>query len=987
MRKGLFIGILMLFCIINAIAQNSIVDCFKWFEDRTNEAVDKRIKELDRIQSIYGATYKISSDPEEQAHFDRGVNAETDRIEKWYENEINRLDKEYDNCLNIQRQQREKKQKAQEQQAARKAQQEEQNRQIEERNREIRAKQAEQAEARRQAYLEAQRKEREKRVNEIVRPAQQNIDNFTRSATDAAYANKARGKELAGKSLLAEHNARNHGRDISVTSQMPSEYAMTMMKEEPAQAIGSYANQPVYKKGDTIIVVANNKKYLLSKQALMGGVSEVYAYTPESAFIISNDLQGGEMPIGYITTTSEKSNSTLYGEIERFAKSAVDCKFTEYICDIVVYEKFIKFCDWQICKMENSTNNSMIISNDLESKKEEYAELYAIIASQKRKDIVVNIAMDAGDFLWNNKYVKKLKDESVVSILGQNVRLNTSVNDYVSLLITDALTYPLSSDKLKIGGFSFKDIKDCILPSNIINVKGGNLKLGDLIKDGYRTEQTKKVEAELETEVARYFKQGRDMIDKCIPTDLKFKSKQVYLYYAVGKNLVEYGEMLGFMAASIKLTFFDNSSKKEYDAFTDNCRKKKILLEEYKAKYYNLIEKNKNNCLEYTKIINQLKSEAFNPFGNKNTQEVLNLMQDYVFGKKEIPQCKVLSFEELRPVERNTQPTKPADKSSTIIGCYGQIPVYKFNDSIVVNEKVYLLPLQPYQKNNNNTLTRYFIIYEGKNVTFSKPQEKPYENVKSFVGWVNYENNKYTFVQYNNDKVAGLNYFGSIYIGDNNPLNPNETPNFDIPAQDEIDEAAKQHDKCYDALNVEGKWGVVSPISRSCDDALSISCFSAIISNYNKEMLDNPSKFVEAVNLLELSKETISIACEKIIHGDNLFFDIEALRERALLTGFLFAGITNTKAILDAANKVMANYGEREIKKYDLLNEQKNKESVSSQKITYPAPATLISTSGEHFDAIEGDTFDGEMKEGKIVQGKVIRNGETVKMFLNKRNY
>jgi hypothetical protein len=306
-----------------------------------------------------------------------------------------------------------------------------------------------------------------------------------------------------------------------------------------------------------------------------------------------------------------------------------------------------------------------------------------------------------------------------------------------------------------------------------------------------------------------------------------------------------------------------------------------------------------------------------------------------------------------------------------IIGYYEQTPVYMFNDSIIVNEKVYLLPLQPYQKNNNNTLTRYFIIYEGKNVKFAKPQEKPYENVKSFVGWVNCENNKYTFVQYNNGKVPGLNYFGSIYIGDNNPLNPNETPNFDIPAQDEIDEAAKQHDKCYDALNVKGKWGVVSPISKGCDDELSISCFSTIISNYNTEMLNNPTKFVQVVNLLGLSKETIDTAWKKIIRGDNLFFDIEALRERALLTGFAFAGITNTKAILDAVNNVMADYGEREIKKYDLFQEKsKQKKLTGNQKITYNE-RTLITkkSNGREVYAEQGDYFEGEFNNGKMVQG------------------
>ena len=59
------------------------------------------------------------------------------------------------------------------------------------------------------------------------------------------------------------------------------------------------------------------------------------------------------------------------------------------------------------------------------------------------------------------------------------------------------------------------------------------------------------------------------------------------------------------------------------------------------------------------------------------------------------------------------------------------------------------------------------------------------------------------------------------------------------------------------------------------------------------------------------------------------------------------------------------------------------------QKITFTEGDTLISSSGaeEQFQTTEGDTFEGEMKDGKVVYGKVIRNGETVKIFLNKRNH
>ena len=62
-------------------------------------------------------------------------------------------------------------------------------------------------------------------------------------------------------------------------------------------------------------------------------------------------------------------------------------------------------------------------------------------------------------------------------------------------------------------------------------------------------------------------------------------------------------------------------------------------------------------------------------------------------------------------------------------------------------------------------------------------------------------------------------------------------------------------------------------------------------------------------------------------------------------------------------------------------------DSIESQKITFSASTTLISISGDTFKAQPGDIFDGKMKDGKVEQGKIIRNGETVKMFFNKRNF
>ena len=125
-------------------------------------------------------------------------------------------------------------------------------------------------------------------------------------------------------------------------------------------------------------------------------------------------------------------------------------------CDKTIYDRFLRFCEYEICRMENSVNNYMIISNELERNREEYAELYAIIASQKAKDIVINLTGDVVDFLWDKTIIKKLKEGSAVYILGDNINTGTSVNDYARHLTTDALMYKLGLEK-------FNNLKNCIL--------------------------------------------------------------------------------------------------------------------------------------------------------------------------------------------------------------------------------------------------------------------------------------------------------------------------------------------------------------------------------------------------------------------------------------------------------------------------------------------------------------------------------------------
>jgi len=71
----------------------------------------------------------------------------------------------------------------------------------------------------------------------------------------------------------------------------------------------------------------------------------------------------------------------------------------------------------------------------------------------------------------------------------------------------------------------------------------------------------------------------------------------------------------------------------------------------------------------------------------------------------------------------------------------------------------------------------------------------------------------------------------------------------------------------------------------------------------------------------------------------------------------------------------------------ETIKKPNSEENIINTEITFTVPTTLTSTSDEQFAAIEGDIFKGKMKGDKVVQGNVIRDGKTVKTFLEKRNH
>jgi hypothetical protein len=147
------------------------------------------------------------------------------------------------------------------------------------------------------------------------------------------------------------------------------------------ERIGTYQGKGVFKSDDTIIVKANNKKYLLSRQSSLDNKNDYGDYhivgwlgdkiIGKDGWYLGRDLSGNDNVIGYITTTSRNTEpkSRLSIASEQFAKNSTGHEFHTIECDTATYNKFLQFCDWQICKMVNSANNYMIISADLEAKK------------------------------------------------------------------------------------------------------------------------------------------------------------------------------------------------------------------------------------------------------------------------------------------------------------------------------------------------------------------------------------------------------------------------------------------------------------------------------------------------------------------------------------------------------------------------------------------------------------------------------------------
>jgi len=763
--------------------------------------------------------------------------------------------------------------------------------------------------------------------------------------SSAVSQNKARGQEMkvenTGAKIGAEHKY-NTGRSKNSTGVNDFE-TMYGKPQVPCVNIGKYNGQNVCKKGDTIIVAANNKKYLLSRQSPLRNKSangDYYAVNginsgiiTEDGWYLSKDLQGGDNVIGYITTTSRGNNSTIPGEMARFAQNAADCKFHEITCDKTIENKFKLFCEWQICKMTNSVNVFSLSYNDYEKIIDEDLKLNSKIAASKFAEIFIQVGADnLQNFGVLGKIEKAIKNnggsaEKILQILKEhNVDVNTSLQDMLINEGVGILTAPYGDVEATRIAQQFATCNKTLAISfrNIVSGKNnetvGDKTVTEFVKDLVRSKDHNKMETEIAEKIKIYRDALFGVVDGCLPNEVSVGLKKHWLYHAL-KNSPELGEAIGLVSANIVIKY---SISKEYKEMLKNhianCRNKKQFLEKYKNEYQTLFEKNQNSCLEYNKIINKLKSEVDSPFGDKNTQEILSLMKKYVFGNEKISKCDVLSANQLT--------NKPTMQQT----------------AQVTTENKYDLENAIRAKRGNKT--RYYILENNK-----------------CIGWVDKENGKETFHK-NEGYIEGLNYFGSIYIGNKNPLNPNGTPNFDLPSQDEIDEAAKEHDKCYGRNGLEGVDGVfLTNTGLHCEHDLASACL-----NY--------------LNIVDLA--TFNATYLKI-PTSNPFYEKRNTKDRAVLVLTLFAAVSVGKAAANITSDVinsdaMKTLGETEIKKYDLLNLRDGK-----QTVTYTNPTTLISTSGEKFEAKEGDYFVGTFKDGKIVSGKIYDKSGKVKYTITSK--
>ncbi|MDR1783797.1 MAG: hypothetical protein LBR13_06015 [Dysgonamonadaceae bacterium] len=410
--------------------------------------------------------------------------------------------------------------------------------------------------------------------------------------------------------------------EITDARQDDSNYFKEFIQQEQrekivAEEIGYYQDKSVYKVGDTIVTVAGN--YLLSQQVIVNkGDNDNFIYPYGNEFRIIHKPIGKS--VGLTQLQTGQANAFSSADAIGFVTNENGLyQFYEFVCDEVTYQKFLDFCDWQICKMENTVNISRLSFQDYQKQIEEDMKLNNLILQLNLQDAVTSITnsvmsdLTKGTFDLNTS----LRDFTIKGLV--NFTTERKLTGQAGACVNTSL-----SAVEKYGNQQYKNFSTVTVGDYIGNEK---------IRDMYKTEFQKSVEDAYHT----FF----DLLDDCSPN----MSKRL-IVYKIFPEIVNAGMMF---AANTTIKFY---VKPEYEKMlTDHinaCKTKKQMLDSYRQDYDKRFKAANGNGLEYTRAVNDLKSGRFKQVANNYTDELVKLMQEYVFGNGKIGTCKVSDTSELR---------------------------------------------------------------------------------------------------------------------------------------------------------------------------------------------------------------------------------------------------------------------------------------------------------------------------------------------------
>ena len=473
-----------------------------------------------------------------------------------------------------------------------------------------------------------------------------NIDQYKEPLyTERVFTNKTKKRSNTNTNEIAV----TAGLSQDEFSKELNQYLQSTPKNPDKQGtiIGTYAKHPVYKKGDTIIVTAINKKYLLSLQTPLENKSEYGDYQPivglgnvtEDGWYLGKDLNENNNVIGYITTTSRRSNSSA--ERESFAKNSTGHKFYTIDCDRTICKKFIDFCEFEICRKINTMNVEALNYTEFIDWIEQEQDILEAIQWNSLVDIIAQIVIDE---LKNGLKGKEGKLFSIVSEVVNH--LDDSLFDCLVEFGSDLFFMPMGNEYTD----DIKKAKDCVISimkpfireeiKNSIEYKiTSEISLKDFLTDKVKIHNegvytfSEDVVTKTINAIAKSIKYTDDCTEAFGIKDAIFKNSQTRILYHIVKNAQPLVKIFQSAGAHIGYSVEGERIRKDILQRIKRAEQQVIFLEDCKKRYQTMFDASRNNCHEFNAAVNKLYEEV-NSLGTPYTQEVLTKMKDYVFGNK-----------------------------------------------------------------------------------------------------------------------------------------------------------------------------------------------------------------------------------------------------------------------------------------------------------------------------------------------------------------